>query len=155
MDPVVETHGGFTVMGVIDRVPPGDPYFYRTMWMKRYMPHDNAVKPLSTDQAYYGVCFRRGPGEQEYLAGMAVPPGTQPAEGLVIRLVPAARYAALDCTVATLAAASDRIYGEWLPASAFELDTDSCEVEFYPPQTQCGESPVRLMVPIREQAGAA
>ena len=135
-------------MGVQERVNNNDPQFYHTLWMERYMAHDEQVKPLSTDKAYYSVYFAMD--QQEYcLDGMAVVAGAQAPEGLVQRHVAAGRYAAFDCTVKTIGQTWQAIFNAWLPGSGFEVPPDGSSFEHYPPDTEAGESPVTIYLPIR------
>jgi predicted transcriptional regulator YdeE len=150
MEPKIVYHDAFTVMGVQERVNNEDPKFYNTLWMERYMPYDERVKPLSTDKAYYSVYFAID--KQEYcLDGMAVVAGAAAPEGLVLREVPAGRYATFDCTVKTIGATWTHIFGEWLPKSPFVPTPESSAFEFYPPDTEGDDSPVVIYMPISDK----
>jgi len=151
MEPRIVFHDAFTVLGVQERVNNSDPQFYHTLWMERYMPHDEQVKPLSTDKAYYSVYFALD--QQEYcLDGMAVAADAVAPEGLVLRQVAAGRYAAFDCTVNTIGQTWQAIFDEWLPRSAFEIPPDASSFEYYAPNTETGDSPVMIYLPIKDKA---
>jgi len=157
MEPRIVFHGAFTVMGVQERVNNDDPEFYHTLWMERYMPYDERVKPLSTDKAYYSVYFARD--QQEFcLDGMAVADaaasvaGIPVLEGLMLREVPAGRYAAFECTVKTIGQTWQGIFREWLPSSPYVPTPESSAFECYPPSTETGDSPVVIYLPISDKA---
>jgi predicted transcriptional regulator YdeE len=67
------------------------------------MKYHDQIQQLSTDQAYYGACFavEGKPKQMDYLAGMAVGDVNEVPEGLILREVPASRYAVFECTVKT------------------------------------------------------
>ena len=118
------------------------------------MPRHGEIKPFSTDGAYYGVDYM--PDESglfEYIAGMAVGDVADIPEGLVVREVPAATDAVVECTVATISQACSFIHGEWLPGSGYEHDASLPGLEHYPPDTTTGESPVFVHVPVRVKGG--
>ena len=94
MEPQFVSRGAFSVMGVQERFTPGSEDF-EGIWMNRFMPVHDRISPHSLDKAYYGVCFGvpEDPKAMDYFAGVAVAEGADCPEGLVIREVPAARYA--------------------------------------------------------------
>ena len=119
--------------------------------MRLLRTHDQ-IGPHSTDRAYYGVCFgTEDDNAMDYVAGMAVPPGTECPEGLVIRDVPAARDAVFECTVATIRDTYEQIHGTWIANAPYALDDPTPGFEQYPPGTESGESRVFIHVPIRER----
>ena len=149
MEPTFVDREAFTVMGLQERFTP-DTEDFEGIW-KRFMAFHDQIQPHSTDQAYYGVCFSVAGGERrkDYVAGMAVPPGTACPEGLVIREVPAARDAVFECTVATIRNTYDHIFKEWLPAAPADHHPTMPGFERYPPGTDSGDSPVRIHVPVQ------
>ena len=81
------------------------------------------VQPLAIEAAGYGVYFQTDqPGLCDVFGGMAVPPGANVPEGLVLREVPAAQYAVFECSLATIGATWGAIFAEWLPTSEYEED---------------------------------
>jgi predicted transcriptional regulator YdeE len=156
MEPKIVQRDAFTVIGIITPFEPGKPDFFNDMWLNRFPPREDEVKPLSRDKAYYGVYYhdQADPLKMEYLAGMAVENASEVPEGLVARQVPAARYVVCECRVGNIPEASDYLFGQWLPASPYEYDSPGCDFEYYPPSTETGEDPVLLYIPIREKRAA-
>ena len=150
MEPRFVERDAFTVLGVQERFTPETEDF-EGIW-KRFMRFHDQIHPHSTDQAYYGVCFgTEDEDAMDYVAGMAVPPGTECPEGLVIRDVPAARDAVFECTVQTIHDTYEFIHHTWIGASPYVLDDPKPGFEQYPPGTESGDSPVFIHVPIRER----
>jgi len=151
MEPRLVERDPFTVMGVLVRTKDDDAD-YGAIWMDRFMPHNDRVKPLSTDGAYYGLGYQRDEdGTFEYVAGMAVKDDAEALEGLVMKKVPAGCSAVFEATVNTIGAAWGRIVREWLPSSQYEYDEPLPCIEYYPPDTSTGDSPVLIHVPVRAQ----
>jgi len=157
MEPKIVTREAFKVMGVEDSfsfLEENDPGFQK-IWMERYMSYDDQVKPLSTDKAYYEVFFKSDEPETpptRYLAGMAVKDVSNVPEGLIVREIPAARYAVFDTTLAAIGETTDYVDRQWLPASQYELDRPKPHFGLFPPDTASGDSPVTLWIPIREKS---
>jgi len=148
MDPKMVTRDAFTVMGLMECFTHNAEDF-EGIW-KRFMAYQDQIQPLSTDKAYYGVGFGTEESSKiEYLAGMAVGDVDSLPQGLVLRDVPAARYAVFQCTVKTIHQTYDYIFDEWFPSSPYEHDEPKPLFEHYPPDTATAESPVFLHVPIR------
>jgi len=125
---------------------------YSTIWTKHFMAYHDQISPLSTDRAYYGVSF--GTDEEDamdYLAGMAVGRVTSVPQGLVVREVPAGRYAVFEWTVKTISEMYDHVFGNWLPASQYGYGDPLPSFEYYPPDTETVDSPVFLYVPVRRK----
>jgi predicted transcriptional regulator YdeE len=138
----------FTVVGAAARGQLGT-FNYGEVWEKQYMPMDEILKAHSVDPGYYGVTLSEG-DHLVYLAGMAVgaslpelPPGAEKRE------VPAAHYAVFDCTLTTIGATWQGAYGQWLPASNYELDTSAVDFEYYPPHSGDGEMKVEIYIPVK------
>ena len=152
MEPVIETHGGFTVMGICEAINPMDAD-YKAIWSSGFMPHVGTIAPHSTDGCYYGVYFMI-PGEKQLVdmvAGMAVAGVDEAPEGLAIRDVPAAECVVFSCTVATIGQTWQHAYGVWLPASEYEEDDSHSCFECYPPDTTGDDSPLTIHIPIRKR----
>ena len=141
----------FTVMGVLTHSMP-DEVDFGAFWEKEYMPHDEAIRALSTDGAYYGVWFpHHGDGIPDYVAGMAVPDDAPVPEGAIARQIPPSRYAVFECTMETIGATYSYIYQTWLPASPYEFTPGGADFEYYPPQGATDGSPA-IYIPIRAKA---
>ena len=150
MEPRLTDRDAFTVMGLQEHFTPETEDF-EGIW-KRFMAYHDQIQPHSTDRAYYGVCFGTDDEEaMEYVAGMAVPAGTECPESLVIREVPAAQYAVFECQVATIHETYEHIHGTWVAASQYTYDRPKPDFEQYPPGTDSGDSPVLIHIPVRER----
>jgi predicted transcriptional regulator YdeE len=153
IEPKIVDRGEFTVLGVlVEGLDPGEVGGFEEVWGERFMSYHERIAQHSTDNAYYGVTFATEGGRRiNYLAGMAVAGVDEPPEGLVLRRIPAAREAVFQATVATVHKAYHLIFGEWLPASDYELDVSMPGFERYPPGTSSIESQVSIHVPVRER----
>ena len=157
MEPKLVDRDGFFVMGLLERVPPPDEEhaFFRDIW-KRYMAHHKTIEALSDAKGWYGVCFDVEPeGALDYLAGMAVPADAACPDGLVVRGVPAGRYAVFACTVATIHDTYEHIFHSWLDASPCVHDAPKPCFEHYGPGTDSDGSEVWIHIPIREKESQA
>lgn len=154
MEPKYVDLEAFTVMGVQVHSMP-DQVDFSAFWEKEYMPHDEAIRPLSVNGAYYGIWFpHHGDGIPDYFAGMAVPDGAPVPEGVVARRVPASRYAVFECAMEAIGATYSHVYDTWLPASGCEFTPGGADFEWYPPPGAQGASPA-IYIPIREKEGGA
>jgi predicted transcriptional regulator YdeE len=125
------------------------------IWMDRFMKYDELLKPYSSDKAYYGAWTWTVPGvQQAYMAGMAVEGLAQIPDGLEEIILPAARYAVFDATVSTFGVVYDEIYNQWLPSSPYEYDIMAADFEYYPPNTENGDSPTQIYIPIKTRTPA-
>lgn len=147
----METHlverAAFRVVGAAQAGQLGE-FHYGEIWEKQYMPMDEQIKPFSTDGGYYGVTLGEG-DHLVYLAGMAVEGLAELPPGAVSRTIPAARYAVFECTLDSVSATWQAAYGEWLPASDFELDAAAIDFEFYPPHSGDGPMRVEIYIPVK------
>ena len=152
MEPEIVEREAFTVLGVQERFAPGLEDF-EGIWMRAFMARHQEIHPLSTDKAYYGVCFHvEGEDGMDYLAGMAVPADTACPEGLAAREVPAARDAVFECTVDTIHETYEHVHGPWVARAPYAFDWPKPSFEQYPPDTESGDSPVLIHVPIRDES---
>jgi predicted transcriptional regulator YdeE len=147
MEARILRRNAFNVLGAAQAGQLGT-FNYGEIWEKQYMPMDASVKPHSVDGGYYGMTLGEG-DHLIYLAGMAVEGVEQLPEGAVLRVAPAAEYAVFDCTVSTIGATWQAAYGQWLPASDYELDTGAFDFEFYPPHSGEGEMKVEIWIPVK------
>ncbi len=149
MEPLFEYKPSRVLAGVLVRGIPKE-INYGDVWMNQYMKFDEFLKPFSVDKAYYGASFCLGAdGAVDYVAGMVVEGLDSVPEGLVLREIPAARFAVFPCTVATIGQTFNEIYERWLPASEYEFDPASADYEYYPPNTEADGSPVLIYLPVR------
>ena len=152
MKPKITGRDAFVVLGTMTRITLADENSenYGLIW-KNFESFNDQIKPLSTDGAYYGVSFTTGEeGGFDYVAGMAVAGVSTAPEGLVMRKVPAARYAVFECHVQTIGDTYRAIFGEWLPSSPYMLSSSAPSFEQYPPEGEKG-SLVRIHIPIEEK----
>ncbi len=150
-EPKILTAGPLTVVGVRERFESTEqatPEAFEDLWMNRFMPHQDVLLPLSTNKGYYGVTYAIGEGESfYYLAGMAVADDTDVPEGLFVHSVPEAEFAVFETDMTGIGETWGRIFGVWLPGSAYEHDRATPCFEEYPPETD--ESPrVLIYVPV-------
>ncbi len=156
MKPTFIDRGSFLVMGTSTRVAPEceGPEKYGSIW-NEFESHHAQIEPYSTDGAYYGVSFAVGEGKVcDYLAGMAVEQVGSIPEGLVLREVPAARYAVFACPMEAIGETYRFAFGEWLPSSPYHFSGAAPAFEQYPPEED-ESSPVLVHIPIVEKGTAA
>jgi AraC family transcriptional regulator len=153
MDGKIVTREAFTVLGLQERFASGTEDF-AGIW-NRFMSYHAPISALSTDGAYYGVSF--APDDEQageaidYVAGMSVGEVDDIPEGLVLREVPSAHYAAFECTVETIHQTYEHIFERWVPASEYEADRPLPHFEHYPPATARPDSPVLIYIRVREK----
>lgn len=149
MEPKIINRNSFQVMGLLTRITPEDENIeiYGLIW-KEFESYRHQIMPNSTDQAYYGVSFSTGEeGINDYLAGMAVRDVPAIPDGLVVREIPAARYAVFECPVPKIGETYQMIFREWLLHSQYELSSLAPAYEQYPPEGD-SESPVLIYIPL-------
>jgi predicted transcriptional regulator YdeE len=144
----------FTVMGVVARVTPDQENAdtYAGIW-KQFESYDTNMKPLSIDRRYYGVSFATDQkGVTDYLAGMMVADDAKPFDKqLVVRKVPAARYAVFQCSAQTIGQTYQYIFSQWLPNSRYEISpAGSGSFEQYPPK-DWENRPVFIHIPVSKK----
>jgi predicted transcriptional regulator YdeE len=149
MEPEIIHLDGFRVMGIVLRFKSGSesPEQFAAIWSKFESRHGE-IAPYSTGLRFYGMSF--GPDEQgmiDYLAGMAVEDVERVPEGLVVRDIPGADYAAFACRIQSIGEAYHQIFGEWLPKSGYRLNESVPSFEKYPPAGD-DQSPVLIHIPV-------
>jgi predicted transcriptional regulator YdeE len=144
------THRGtFAVLGVAIQIRRGSesPELFGRIW-KTFESRRLEIASLATQKVYFGVSF---PTDEEavteYLAGMMVPAGTPPREGLEVRTVAGGQYAVFECPVDAIGATYQHVFTVWLPGAAVQFDAGRAPFEEYPENTP--ELPVRLHIPVR------
>jgi len=151
MQPEIISRDSFSALGVLTRLEPEEQneQSFKSIW-STFEERLEEIRTHAVGGTFYGISFPTDrPGTVDYVAGMAVsPPGDVPG-GLVLRAVPASRYAVFECGLRAIGATYRFAFSEWLPGSSAELDASAPVFEEYPPEGQ--ESlPVRIHVPIRE-----
>jgi AraC family transcriptional regulator len=147
MEPRIVDRGAFKVMGVSGYFASAGESFH-ALW-DEFMSFHDQIRPLSTDGAYYGVYLGTDHSEPlDYLAGMAVEDVHGGPEGLLVREIPAARYAMFECTFEAIGDTYGHIWNEWLPSSPYQQD-DRPGFDLYPPDFVGADSSVFLYVPIK------
>lgn len=148
MEPKIIHKETFTLLGLQERFSPDNEDF-EGIW-KRFMRYHDRIQTFSTDGAYYGANFGVEAGkEMDYLAGMAVAGVQDVPEGLTLRQVPASRYAVFECTVKTIGATYDWIFGQWLKTAPYARpgeNSPKADFERYPPGTDSGDTVVLLHI---------
>ena len=150
MQPKIVDREAFRVLGTITPVKRRgeDPQTYVNIWNEFESFRDQTEK-LSTDGMFYGIQFASdGEDTIDYMAGMAVGDVAEGAEPLVVRVVPAARYAVFECPTEKIGPTYGHIFGVWLPASKYKLSDKAPVFEQYPPAADT-KSPVLIHVPIQ------
>ncbi|MGA2172013.1 MAG: GyrI-like domain-containing protein [Sedimentisphaerales bacterium] len=142
----------FTVMGTQTRVTSADennPDTYTKIW-DAIEPYRTKLRPISVGWQFYGVTFATDKKDAfDYLAGMSVRSDATPLDAnLVVRTVPAARYAVFKCASDNIGKTYQYIYSEWLPGSRYKIDANACCFEQYAPREWMNR-PVFIYIPIK------
>jgi predicted transcriptional regulator YdeE len=141
----------FDVLGVQERVIPAEAD-WGAIW-GHFMAYHDMIRAAAVDKGYYGVFFATGQeGVADFVACMAVQGVSEAPEGLVLRHVPAQRYAAFHCVMRDPGVTWNYAYSEWLPASEYEVAQPHADFEYYPPGSESDDSPVVVYIPIREKS---
>jgi predicted transcriptional regulator YdeE len=142
----------FTLIGLQIRITAADeknPETFTKIW-DEFEPYKNQIRPQSTERRYYGVTFATDKKDVfDYLAGQPVQKGaTVPDPNLIIRQIPAARYAVFKCkSEAEMGKTYQYIFSEWLPDSRYKIDPKACSFEQYAPK-EWANRPVYIYIPI-------
>lgn len=154
MKPEFTTRKALTVLGLMEHFAPENED-YEGIW-KRFMAYHDQISCLSTDKAYYGVYFDHDEESGlDYIAGMSVKKIEGAPEGLTVRDIPDAYCAVFKCTVKTIGQTYDKIFKNWLPVSQYEQDVPNPVFERYPPNTETGDDPMLIYIPVREKGSKA
>jgi AraC family transcriptional regulator len=152
MQPKLVTQPAFNVLGILERCDFSDPGFFGALWSQHYTPFDEQIKPHSPDQGYFAVYYHVGPGRTvDVLAGMAVEGIEEAPTGLVLRRIPASRYALFETTLGQVSALWSQIYDDWLPSSPY-THAAGPDYEYFPPETSNEDSPMHICVPVDVKA---
>ena len=144
MEPTIVDQAAFTVVGVVGRASPGR-HDYAALW-SAFSARAGPVQAVAGGNLYYGVHLScEEPEVVDYLAGMSVPSGTAVA-GMETREVPAGRYAAFSCTMATIGRTFGYVYGGWQPPEGWQIDHTRPDIEAYTGEGP--EAPAEIRIPL-------
>ncbi len=133
MEPTILDKPVMKLVGILTTGKP-DQLNYDDIWRNQFGSREAQIKPYSIDQAYYGAWTSDNQGQQAYLAGMAVQEIPAVPESCALVELPAAKYAIFPCSLSTISATYNEIYGQWLPNSPYEFAEGSSDYEYYPPE---------------------
>jgi len=154
MGPTLCKRKAFTLIGTSSRMSPYEETGenYAKIWSD-FEQYNEQLKQISIDRKYYGATFNaQQQGLIDYITAMAVPDGTEAIdEGLVVRTIPAARYAVFECPVEQIGQTYQYIMSEWLPASSYTISSSVPSFEEYPPEAQDGL--VSIYIPVSKKSG--
>ena len=87
-----------------------------------FMKHTGEIEHIVNPTVCYGACgdLDEASGMFDYLAAFEVGGETAVPPNMARWDIPANEYAVFTCTLPTLHAAYDHIYGTWLPQSAYK-----------------------------------
>jgi predicted transcriptional regulator YdeE len=141
----------FTVMGTQTRITSADqknPDTYTKIW-DAFEQYRTQVRPLSIELRSFGVTFATDKKDAfDYLVGLSVhSDATPPDKALVVRNIPAARYAVFKCTSQDMGKTYQYIYSEWLPGSRYKIDKNAGCFEQYAPR-EWANRPIYIYIPI-------
>lgn len=130
MEPKFVSLPAFTLAGMKMRAKPqgkvpGD------LWVE-FGPRMGEVQHMTEPDIAYGLTdnMNMSTGEFDYMAGMRVSSAAELPAGMTTHDVPAQTYAVFPCTLPTIRATFDHIYGVWLPTSGY-VRTFGPELERY------------------------
>lgn len=140
------------LMGYQKRIQPMEAD-YLALWRDGFEPHEPDVSRIAVEPTYYGAYYGTSePGRVDFVAGMLVPKGALPMEGLVVRALPGGLYARFRCTMATISLTWRAIYGQWLRESGYAEDETRPAFECFPAETASPEAKAEIWVPVRSSA---
>lgn len=152
MAPRVRQREAFWVLGVRIQSSPGKAD-YDDLWGNRFMPREPEVRALASGPEYYCLYWpSEVPGEDNILAGMAVPADAPVPDGLTLQAVPAATEAVFDCRLQTIGETWRHAWGEWLPGSGYVPTGGPC-FECFPADSVALESPLTIHLTVAPAPG--
>lgn len=159
MQPKFETKPVMTIVGMSyigkNEAGPGFNHEISDMWGE-FMSRTEEVENL-VERCTYGACFSNpegaAEGEFEYVACYSVQPDTKVPEGMVMRQIPAHKYAVFTHKgkLENLGETYSYIYETWLPQSGMELHEDMFDMELYDQRFEPGsdESEFDILVAVK------
>jgi AraC family transcriptional regulator len=102
-----------------------------TLWRQFWTRHSEIGNRVEPSHAY-GVVdnFDADTKTLDYWAGIEAQKDSKVPKGMAKICIPAQTYAVIQCTLPTLMETIDKIYGEWLPSSAYTR-AEGPEFELY------------------------
>jgi AraC family transcriptional regulator len=141
----------FTVVGIKIRTNNVDNTVPQ-LWT-RFSRRMDEISQLSTPIVAYGLMdnYDEGSGEFDYMAAFGVSDVADLPAGMQSWTIPAQSYAVFACTMTTIRATYDAVYGEWLPASPYR-HAHSPEFEMYDETFEIGDlnSQFYIYIPVEK-----
>ncbi|NLH99688.1 MAG: hypothetical protein GX446_09390 [Chthonomonadales bacterium] len=149
MEPVgFVTNPEYRLVGVQRRIRL-DTADWTALWNGEYAPRMADVEASGEGDACLGCYFSTGETALvDFVMGKPARADAHPAEGLVLRDVPAANYAVFECSMSEIARTWRAIYSEWFPGSGLMEDESAPCIEQFRPGCHEGSVPVRIFVPV-------
>jgi len=123
------------------------------LWEPGFISRQKEIQKIAVIKGkYYGISF--DDGQRYYLAGMVVKPPSEISEGLVLRKIPAGKYAKLEGPFHEwwIKEGPGWVYDTWLPESQYELNQTTSMRDFV---IHGVKNWVEFYVPVREKAQAS
>ncbi|MCB8921496.1 MAG: AraC family transcriptional regulator [Ardenticatenaceae bacterium] len=122
------------------------------MWGE-FMKHTEEFERVINPTVCYGACdhVNETTGVFDYLAAFEVNSEAAAPKGMDRWDIPANEYAVFTCTLPTIHAAFDYIYGTWLPQSGYKR-APGAEFELYDESFEVNDpdSPLYLYIPVKK-----
>lgn len=152
IEPVIVEKPAVRVIGLVARGRP-DTMDYGALWDEVGMREDEVLDIAAGDTGF-GVMwnFDEATGALDYLAALRLlDDDALVPEGWHVWTIPAGTYAEFPCTLQTLPAAFQFIYGQWLPRQRDFRRTDGPEYEYYGKEfhPEIADSPMAVLIPVR------
>ena len=139
------------VLGVLGPVNSGDDI--GDLWEPGFINHQKEIQKIAVIKGkYYGVSFDEG--QHLYLAGMVVEPPSEVPEGLVLREIPAGKYAKFEGAFHEwwMKEGPGWVHDTWLPESQYELNQTTSMRDFV---IHGVKNWVEFYIPVREKSKAS
>ena len=137
-----------SVLGVLGNVSGGDDV--GNLWEPGFTNHQKEIQKLAVIKGkYYGVSFDEG--GHYYLAGMVIKATSEIPTGLVLREIPAGKYARFEGPFDNwwMKEGPDWVYDKWLPESQYEHNPITSMKDFV---IHGVKNWVEFYVPVREKS---
>jgi AraC family transcriptional regulator len=119
------------VVGMVAHGVAGDPAFGQ-LW-GHFTARAEEIERVVNDEHWLGVCQMMESGMLDYMTAREVEPGTPAPAGMAHWEIPAATYARVPTTLATIMNAFDTVYNGWLPSSGYRR-ANGPDIEDYGPE---------------------
>ena len=119
------------------------------LWRQFWLRHAEIEDRIAPSHAYVVVDnFKPVSKTLDYWAGVAEEKECRVSEGMAKVFIPEHTYVVFQCTLPTLMETLGKIYGEWLPSSAYAR-TNGPEFELYDERSDDSENAeVDIYIPI-------